>query len=401
MKKKAKKRKQLITTTSMASSSTCAYTSAADMDDSDNSENEIEWQKVPYTKKKRANSSESIANKNKQAIETASTSSNRFSDLEDNDPEEANIPNSSEPKPPPLFIPNITNIKEMNTYFSSVISPNQYSFKALRDGQIRVTVKSISSYRTLVSNLKIKKISFHTFQTKQDRAYRVVIKNLHHTTNTEDIKAFIEKTGHKVRNISNIKSYFTKQPLSMFFLDLEPNDNNKEIYNLTHINNAIITIEPPRKQKDIPQCHRCQQYGHTRSYCNKPFKCVKCGENHITAECMKNKTTPPKCANCQESHPASYRGCIVHIEYKRKLQQKISTFQQVRQPTSIFTDYNPQNNNPQQSPNLTYSEAIKNNQNSNNNNAILQKIETLLSKQMELTNTLLNMMSVLCTKLCQ
>lgn len=39
----------------------------------------------------------------------------------------------------------------------------------------------------------------------------------------------------------------------MSFIDLETKDN-KEIYNITHINNAIVNIEPPRKIKNIPQC---------------------------------------------------------------------------------------------------------------------------------------------------
>ena len=112
-----------------------------------------------------------------------------------------------------------------------------------------------------------------------DKAYKVVVKNLYYSTNTDDIKTFIEKFDHKVRNTSNIKSYLTKDPFSMFFVDLEPKGNNKEIYNLTHINNPIVNIE--RKTNNIPQCHRCQQYGHTKYYYHKPYKCAKCGGNHI------------------------------------------------------------------------------------------------------------------------
>lgn len=388
----------------MASSSASTRTSASNMDDDkEDSENEIEWQTVSYPKK-RPVSPEVYENKRRQVSnndDNASSNSNRFKDLDNNHSEEVNNAAPSEPKPPPLYIPNVTNIKEMAQYISTIISPNQFSYKALRDGQVRVMVKTISSYRILVSNLKLKKISFHTFQTKQDRAYRVVIKNLHFSTNTDELKTFIEQLGHKVRNISNIRSNITKQPLCMFFLDLEPKDNNKEIYDLTSIHNAIVVVEPPRKTRDLPQCHRCQQFGHTRSYCNKPYKCVKCGENHITAECTKSKTLPAKCANCHDSHPASWRGCNVHQEIKRKLQHKVSTLRQARTQPTYFSEHNPQNVNSQPSPNHSYSDAVKGNSNSNNDSAILQKIETLLAKQMELTNTLLNMMSVLCNKLCQ
>lgn len=376
----------------------------SEIDDSE--ESEVEWQTVSYSNTKRRYQSDSPVTTQKkfrseQNEASTSSSNNRFAGLKVDDSNTVEADNS--PKPPPLYIPNVCNVKEMNAHFSSVIAPTQYSYKALRDGQIRVMVKTITSYRSLVNYLKLKNISFHTFQTKQDKAYRVVIKNLHHSTNIDDIKIFIENLGHKVRNISNIKSHLTKQPLSMFFVDLEPNDNNKEIYDLKHINNAIIVVQPPMKTNNIPQCHRCQQYGHTKAYCNKPFRCVRCGANHITAECTKNINVPAICANCQESHPASYRGCIVHRELKKKLQSKLNTHHQRRVQIDPFINEVPQthvsNNNSSFTPNLTYSDALRGN--AVNENTIFKRIETLLEKQMELTTTLMNMMSVLCTKLCQ
>lgn len=371
----------------------------------DSEDSECEWQTINNSNKRRQRNSPGTYRNKRQAktIETPTCSTNRFADLDDENARTNKGESSTEPRPPPLYIPNVTNVKDMNRTFSSVIPSTQYTYKALGDSQIRVMVKTITSYRTLVSYLKIKNISFHTFQIKQDRAYRVVIKNLHYSTNTDDIKTFIEKHDHKVRNISNITSNLTKKPLSMFFVDLEPKDNNKEIYNITHINNAIVTIEPPRKIKNIPQCHRCQQYGHTKSYCHKPYKCVKCGANHITAECTKNQASPPKCANCQESHPASYRGCIVHQELKRKMQNKVSNYHHGKPiPNSQNMEF-VNNVSPPMTHNISYSDAVRGNNISNNTseNSLLQKIETLLTKQMEMTNTLLNMMSLICGKLCQ
>ena len=85
-------------------------------------------------------------------------------------------------------------------------------------------------------------ISFHTYQLKQEKAYRIVVKGLHHTTSTEDIKAELILLGHQVRSIINVKSRSTKEPLSMFFVDLDPNPNNKKIYEIKHLNNAIVKV---------------------------------------------------------------------------------------------------------------------------------------------------------------
>jgi len=54
---------------------------------------------------------------------------------------------------------------------------------------------------------------------------------------------------------------------------------------------------------------RCQHYEHTRSYCNKPYACVKCGRPHNSADCTKSRDTPTKCAMCGGNHPANYKYC--------------------------------------------------------------------------------------------
>jgi hypothetical protein len=129
--------------------------------------------------------------------------------------------------------------------------------------------------------------------------------------NLEDIIITELRTlGHKVRNIINVKHRQTKEPLNIFFIDLEPVNNNKDIYEVTAIQNKIVHIEPPRSTKPhIPQCVRCQQYGHTRKYCNKPFNCVKCGGPHNSATCTKPRDSPAKCGLCGGPHPANYKGC--------------------------------------------------------------------------------------------
>jgi hypothetical protein len=54
---------------------------------------------------------------------------------------------------------------------------------------------------------------------------------------------------------------------------------------------------------------RCQHYGHTRKYCNRPFNCVKCGGPHNSETCPKPRESPAKCALYGGPHPANYKGC--------------------------------------------------------------------------------------------
>ena len=55
--------------------------------------------------------------------------------------------------------------------------------------------------------------------------------------------------------------------------------------------------------------HSVPILGHTKTYCARPFVCVKCGGDHDTAECAKDPTSPPTCALCGGAHPANYKGC--------------------------------------------------------------------------------------------
>ena len=44
-----------------------------------------------------------------------------------------------------------------------------------------------------------------------------------------EIQTELGTLGHKVRNILNIRHRVTKEPLSLYFVDLELQDNNKSI----------------------------------------------------------------------------------------------------------------------------------------------------------------------------
>jgi len=61
--------------------------------------------------------------------------------------------------------------------------------------------------------------------------------------------------GHKVRSIIKAKHRVIKDPLNLFFVDLEPSDNNKDIYKLNQLQNSVIRIEPPRRGQTPSAVH--------------------------------------------------------------------------------------------------------------------------------------------------
>lgn len=75
--------------------------------------------------------------------------------------------------------------------------------------------------------------------------------------------------GYKVRNIINTEHRIATELLSLFFVDLETNTKNNKVQKIRGLENKIIEVEHPRTNKNkITQCIRCQQYGHSKLYCN-------------------------------------------------------------------------------------------------------------------------------------
>lgn len=386
------------TNSSMASNNTTSGKTAV------NDVSDTGWQ-TPYGKatKRRREESPRMQRSKRQADVTTLENRNMFSELstdeddDNNNDQQQNTNNINEPKPPPIIIPNVSNIKLMTTKLLSIISKDDFSYKSLRDGQIRLMIKSIDSYRKVVKYLDEKNINYHTYQVKQERAYRVVIKGVHFSTPVDDLKIEIESYGHEVRNIINAKSRINKQPLSMFFVDLEPKANNKDVYNIRAIDNVIVNVETPKKVEDLVQCHRCQMFGHTKSFCRNPFRCVKCGLSHSTLECTKSKEMPPQCVHCLEHHTASYRGCKIYKELVMKRKNNQSNFRTQRQ-SYAFNSNNPHVDSNQN--HFSYAEAVRHNPTQQSADPF-KNIENLLQKQIELTNSLINMMSMVLSKLCK
>jgi len=100
-------------------------------------------------------------------------------------------------------------------------------------------------------------------------------------------------------------------------VDLEPSPSNKDIFAIDTLYYTKIKIEEPRPRRNLIQCTRCQSYGHTQAYCNHQLRCVKCGNNHLSSECKKDKDSPAGCALCTQPHPANYRGFQVHKDLQK------------------------------------------------------------------------------------
>jgi hypothetical protein len=132
--------------------------------------------------------------------------------------------------PPPINVTGVQNISPLIQLLEQ-IAKDQYEIKAFADNHVNVQPKTSGCYGTTVKALAERHAEFHTYKLKEERWYRVLLKNMHSSINLEDINIKIKKLRHKVTNIWNIKQYRTKSPLTIFFVDLKPAPNNKHIFN--------------------------------------------------------------------------------------------------------------------------------------------------------------------------
>lgn len=263
--------------------------------------------------------------------------SNQFTENETN-ASNSNASNSTvttikKTTPPPIFVQGVNNFKGMLENVSEIIPKDHFFTKSIANEMVKISISDVDSYRKLVKKFRENKISFYTYQIKNERAFRVVIRNLHHTSDPNDIKSALASEGYEVRNVSNIRHQKSKDPLPLFFIDLEPTENCRKIYDLQFLLHQKVKVESPRPQRTIIQCQRCQKFGHTRTYCTLPPVCVKCGQEHDNRVCTKSPTDKPRCGLCNGEHTANYRGCPVYLKtqgqkqsQKKKTDHSRSTF---------------------------------------------------------------------------
>lgn len=279
------------------------------------------------TKEKESNSKLQLKTRNRFQLldEECEQSSNETTLASNKMGDAANLTNETGkkkvPTPPPIFVQGVNNFSMMVRKVSQYIGNEEFSTKALANMVVKIQVCSTDSYRKLVKEFRSNNIAFYTYQLKTERAFKVVIRHLHHSIHPNEIKTALDEEGYEVRNVMNIRHGRTKDPLPLFFVELEPNEKSRSIYQLKSLLHTKIQVESPKPRRVIVQCMRCQQYGHSKTYCTLPPVCVKCGEGHDNRECKKAPDADPTCGLCGGKHTANYKGCPVYQQLSRSPQK--------------------------------------------------------------------------------
>jgi len=294
----------------------------------ENNINISEYKIVQSKNKRNLSTDSSSSNLNKKNIKPIFASTNRYAIL-DNENNENNNTDSKSTKsdensnanmdmdeikikpPPPIFVRGLLDFAAFRTVLINLVGINNFFVKSTSKN-LKIQSSNSDTYRSIIKCLKESKAEYHTFQAQEDKSFRIVVRNLHPSTPTVDIGIAIQEIGYTVRSVTNVLHKTTKNKLPIFSVDLEPAVINKDIFHLNSVLNTKIKIEEPYKRREIIQCINCQEYGHSKTYCAYPSRCVRCNSNHSTSACNKTSDQPPVCVLCGGAHTANYRGCLVH-----------------------------------------------------------------------------------------
>ncbi|KAL4119455.1 hypothetical protein QTP88_012262 [Uroleucon formosanum] len=88
------------------------------------------------------------------------------------------------PTPPPIFITTPVNYQNFCNQIKTLIGDEEFLCETTTKN-LKVTLKSSQSFRQVIKLLNDNSVEYFTYQAKEEKSYRVVLKNLHHTTPTE------------------------------------------------------------------------------------------------------------------------------------------------------------------------------------------------------------------------
>ncbi|KRG04848.1 uncharacterized protein Dmoj_GI26950 [Drosophila mojavensis] len=153
---------------------------------------------------------------------------------------------------PPITIPRLTDLPMLQELLKNnkLYGSNKVQIRTSAGGLTRLYAQDIETFRAIQNLFETVNLEFYTYQLKQDRPYKFVIKGLHHSTLHSAIKNELGSLGFNVTNIhcpDNTKR--PENPIDMFFISIAPGCNKADLKNIIHLDGQRITIEEARKKQ--------------------------------------------------------------------------------------------------------------------------------------------------------
>lgn len=77
-------------------------------------------------------------------------------------------------------------------------SPNMHTVRTVGETQLKIQLNDASIFNKILKLLKEKDTELYSFQNKSECTFQIVLRNLHFTTDIQDINDDIEGPGYKI-----------------------------------------------------------------------------------------------------------------------------------------------------------------------------------------------------------
>jgi hypothetical protein len=132
----------------------------------------------------------------KRVQETAETNNaveinNRFNPLtiEETSNQKQETTSTKLSRPLPIYVYGVINYPNTISQIRELLADEECNTRSLINNTVEINYTTPDSYRKLVRYFKQENIVHHNYQLKEERAYRIVIKHMHHTIYTTEIAA--------------------------------------------------------------------------------------------------------------------------------------------------------------------------------------------------------------------
>lgn len=201
----------------------------------------------------------------------------------------------------------------------------QWMVNKLPDNKFEVLTKNSVHYEMLKKYFEKEKISFYTYNLKDEEPRKVILKSSIPLSDS-DIACLKENFDY----ILKINRDKFKTSDYVYVIDIKSDfvEKIQELLKVTKVDEKSVRFD--KYERNLPPtCKRCASIGHIQSRCKMQLRCAKCAEvGHSGSNCIykvDNTNNIPKdkikCINCGEGHTAFQWECKARMEFYGKRQQ--------------------------------------------------------------------------------
>ena len=208
----------------------------------------------------------------------------------------------------PELYKNSTNIlKEFNNYCPGIKATAAFS---LARGGVTIYLKSASERDKALEQLSVESFGggFKRILAPK-KSYSLFLRRVDTSIQEETLLNTIKGISSEVYTIKRLKNRSTGKPRQLVKLTCSETAAKEIITSEVFVKGIKILIEKQRNFQII-RCYSCQAYGHIAKNCRRKVACETCAQESCETPCK----NPPKCANCNNNHPAFSIHCPIYIQ---------------------------------------------------------------------------------------